>query len=285
MNILVAADLSGRSDRALARGFALAKELHGTLQVLHVVDADLPAELRDHSVEWARQTLARETEALVTETGVKAELQVIAGHAKVDIVAQARSQDCDLVLLGVHDRSEPKGMHFGRTTAAEVLSWAPVPVLLVARAADEPYRRAIIGVDFSVFSRAAIRYGFGIAPSARFRLVHAYEIPFKGFLGHAANTEQVAYSRRLEFDAFLNEEIALLSRHAAEVGIPAAELESKLQEGAPCEVLEAACAEFGADLLVVGTHGRTGVSRAILGSVAADLLSAPPCDVLVVKPF
>ena len=50
-------------------------------------------------------------------------------------------------------------------------------------------------------------------------------------------------------------------------------------------MLRDVCAESGADLLIVATHGRTGLSRAIWGSVAADILDNPPCDVLAVGSF
>ena len=49
------------------------------------------------------------------------------------------------------------------------------------------------------------------------------------------------------------------------------------------EVLLASASQLDADLLVAGTHGRAGIARAALGSVAQDLLRQAPCDVLVAK--
>lgn len=51
MRILVASDLTARSDRAIARGFQLARQLNAELRLLHVVDADLPDELRAHGLD------------------------------------------------------------------------------------------------------------------------------------------------------------------------------------------------------------------------------------------
>ena len=56
-----------------------------------------------------------------------------------------------------------------------------------------------------------------------------------------------------------------------------------MQEGSAQEVLHRQISRLEPDLLVIGTHGRTGVAHAFLGSVAEDLLRAPPCDVLAVK--
>ena len=56
-----------------------------------------------------------------------------------------------------------------------------------------------------------------------------------------------------------------------------------MEEGAVREVIGRQVSRLNPDLLVIGTHGRTGVAHAFLGSVAEDLLKNPPCDVLVVK--
>lgn len=76
MKVLVAADLSARSDRAVARGIQLARQLKAQLSVLTVIDADLPAELRTHTREWARRALQREIDG---QDAVHASLEVVEG--------------------------------------------------------------------------------------------------------------------------------------------------------------------------------------------------------------
>ena len=60
-------------------------------------------------------------------------------------------------------------------------------------------------------------------------------------------------------------------------------IERAMQEGSAREVIHRQINQLKPDLLVVGTHGRTSIAHALLGSVAEDLLSQPPCDVLAVK--
>jgi nucleotide-binding universal stress UspA family protein len=280
--ILAASDLSGLSDRALLRAFALAKELHAGLRVVHVVDANLPEELRSHSLEWAKKALARECGVAVR--GVAADIEVVAGRPKIDIGVQAAAMNADLIVLGTHRESDPR-LPFSDTTAGCVLKHGQRPVLVVRDDATAAYARVVIGVDFSVYSRAAIRQAFRVAPSARFHLVHAVHVPYKGFLGHPSFAEQVAYERRLQLDEFLKQEMELLRGRAREIGIRPEALEIILREGGPRQVLYAECSRVSADLIVIGTHGRTGVSRAVFGSVAADILNAPPCDVLVTPAY
>ena len=285
MRILVASDLTARSDRALARGFLLARQLDADLRVLHVVDAGLPDELRSHSVEWAKQSLAREIERIEAPTGKRASREVVAGDSGSYIVRAADSSTTDLLLLGVHPGSGGVSKTFGETTAGKILKSSLTAALLVRGEAIEPYRSVVIGVDFSMFSRAAIRQAVQIAPSARVHLVHAFHVPFKSRLGTESFINEVAYGQRLELDAFLTEEMDALGRRTDELGVLPGNVEKIVEEGPPEQVLRTVRNRVDGDLIVIATHGRGAISRAIWGSVAVDLLGDPPCDVLVIKPY
>lgn len=282
-NILVASDLSARSDRALTRGFLLAKELGADLHVAHIVDETLPSDLKAHALAWARQTLARETGALASATGVQPAIVVCEGHRVAQIVNQAQRTHADLVVLGVHNPSGSARSRFSETTASRIASTVRCPVLLVTRDAAKPYADVVIGVDFSPFSRAGLQQSVRFVPRGRLHFVHAYHVPFKGLVQNGDFEREVEKGELRKLDAFLQDEMALLSDHAVRLGISASSLTRVLQEGAPAEVIAAECHRISADLVVVGTHGRTGVVRSIWGSVAAALLDNPPADVLVAK--
>jgi nucleotide-binding universal stress UspA family protein len=284
LNILVATDLSARSDRALARGFLLAKELNGTLSILHVVDDKLPDALKTHSIEWARAELKRETERLSGATGVSATFNVCPGDPRTEIIRRADPRSTALIILGVHDRSKDAGF-FATTTAGHVLKHSLPPVLLTMKEASETYRQVVVGVDFSIFCRAAIQQAMSIAPSACFSLVHSYHVPFKGFIGSREFSDEVRYEERQKLDGFLNEEMSNLVKRAIPMSIATQNVDTVLREGEPRSVLRQECARLDADLLVIATHGRPNVSRAIWGSVAVDFLDNPPCDLLVIRPY
>jgi nucleotide-binding universal stress UspA family protein len=140
-------------------------------------------------------------------------------------------------------------------------------------------------VDFSMFSRAAIRQAVLLASSARIHLVHAFHVPFKSRLGTESFISEVAYDQRLELDAFLKDEMDALERRASDLGVLPGAVLRVLEEGLPADVLRAVRERAGGDLVVIGTHGGGAISRAIWGSVAVDMLNDPPCDVLVIKPY
>jgi nucleotide-binding universal stress UspA family protein len=73
------------------------------------------------------------------------------------------------------------------------------------------------------------------------------------------------------------------SLQAIKAPSPRVTIEHRLLEGDPATVIAETAAETGADLVVMGTHGRTGLTRFVMGSVAEDVLRKAPCPVLTVR--
>jgi len=281
--IVVATDLTARSDRALARGLELGRELGAKIHVVHVVDQGLPPSVHAHTLEWARGAITREIAACRSGEGGAAGCHVVSGKPRHDVVVHARNLGADLIVLGLPERGRHFRSVFADSTAGQILKASHLPVLLAQGAVQDTYRQVVVGVDFSVFSRAAVRLAHTIAPSAALHLVHAYAVPFRSHLGTPDYLQEIAYGERQALDAFLAEEMALLDAHARGLGVVAGAVTSESHEGPPFDVLNDACSRHAAELLVIGTHGRTGITRAFWGSVAEALLEVPPCDVLVAR--
>ncbi len=274
MKILVATDLTSRSDRAVARAFLLAEKMKGTLTIVYVVDADLPDELRAHTIEWAQQLLSVQTERLSATTGVIAALNVIVGYARTDIARLAESDAVDLIVLGIYDVRAKK--LFAKTTGSAILRSGLTPALIVKCAATSPYKQAVLGVDLASSSQSALRQMIHIAPQACVSLVHAYHIPFQAFLGSPAFRKQFADGLQLQTDAFTKSVMDFLP--------PQADLSTIIEEGEPSGVIRGVCERIGANLVTIGSPRPSGIFRAIGESPIAGLLRQPPCDVLVIPP-
>lgn len=285
MRILVACDLTARSKRALARSFLLARELNAELRVLHVVDNDLTDSFRAYSVDWAKKALEVEAGEFSALSNVEPRIEVRTGDPRQEIAKEAQAGSTDLVVFGVHGRRSAGSGSFAETTAGRVLKCSFTAALLVTDEPREPYQGVVIGIDLSMFSRTAIRQARRIAPAARVSLVHAYQIPFEGFLAGSGIREAVADEQRSALDAFLKEEMNALERRTMAAEKTEIPYETVIAEGPPPQVLRATCERIAADLLVIGTHSRSSISRMIWGSVAIDLLDDPPCDVLVAGPI
>ncbi|GAB5467545.1 MAG: universal stress protein [Rhodospirillales bacterium] len=277
--LLMATDLSARSDRALERALALAKELEASLTLVHVVEEGLPARLADAQAEAARQALRDQVARLTEGEGPAVSIEVLFGRAYMDIVALSEKLESDLFVLGVHRRDALLDMFRG-TTAERVIRAGNVPVLLAKEPVVGPYRRILVGVDFSVYSRRAVEFAVKFVPHGEFHLVHAYDVPFKSLLARPGGRREISKQHQMEFDRMVDGEMA---RFLASLEASTPKLERVLQEGMVREVIYRQIERLKPDLLVIGTHGRTGVAHAFLGSVAEDLLRDPPCDVLAVK--
>ncbi len=278
-SILIATDLSARSDRALDRAVILAQARGARLTVVHIVDQDLPASLADAQKQAAHDAISSHLATLASGDEPQVSIAVVFGHSGSNILDMAANVAAELIVVGVPREDAFKDMFRG-TTAERIIRAGDVPVLLVKDRATTPYRRIMVGVDFSVYSRRAVEFAVSFVPDGHFHLVHAYDVPFKGFLyGHDTRRE-VTKQHQVQLEQMINGEMATF---LASVPAAGAKLEQIMQEGAPRSVIAEQARRLSPDLLIIGTHGRTGVAHAFLGSVAEDLLRTPPCDVLAVR--
>ncbi|MDX2088557.1 MAG: universal stress protein [Kofleriaceae bacterium] len=140
----------------------------------------------------------------------------------------------------------------------------------------------LVGCDFSEGSDQALTRAIGIAkqqPSVKIYLVHAQadDAPVE-------DTENEMLKQLGEVSAALRaEEARQVAERFDRVRAAGISAEIKTRVGPPGEVLAELAVELAADLIVVGTHGRTGISRFLIGSVAAATIRHATCDVLVCR--
>jgi nucleotide-binding universal stress UspA family protein len=142
-----------------------------------------------------------------------------------------------------------------------------------------PPKRIVVGTDFSDTAEAATDYAVELAKKlgAEIVLVHGYEIPAYAFPEGAV------------IQAELQDRLAKVSEEALASAVKARDksgvpIRSVLRAGPPWHEVIAVAEEEKADLVVVGTHGRRGIARMIMGSVAERVVRGCPCPVLTVRP-
>jgi nucleotide-binding universal stress UspA family protein len=140
------------------------------------------------------------------------------------------------------------------------------------------FQRILTATDFTETSDRALEFALELARKfeARITIVHAYQIPVMGFAdgGYIAGAEvasQLATAAQNRLDAVIE------SKKAS--GIP---MTAVLREGVAWEEINALAKEVEADLIVIGTHGRRGLARALLGSVAENVIRTSTVPVLVI---
>lgn len=278
-SILMATDLSARSDRAMDRAVRIASDHGADLTIVHVIDDELPASLADAQEKNARRAIQDHVDTLEADKRPRISVEVVFGRAYVEILEMSEKAEAEMIVLGMHRKDALMDMFRG-TTAERVVRASNVPVLLAKERASGPYDRVMVGVDFSVYSRRAVEFAVKLVSGGQLHLVHAYDVPFKAFLDGQDTRREIARQLATQFQEMVEKEMAAF---LSTIEKDAVKVERILQQGVVHEVIRRQADKLKPDLLVVGTHGKTGVARAVLGSLAENLLRDPPCDVLAVN--
>ena len=281
-SLLMATDLSARSERALERALQLAGQHGASLEILNIVDEDLPDAAQGHMATVAKNEIEDSIAKMNAPDGANISVRVLPGKDYQDIIDEADAADADLLVLGIH-RNESGRKPIAGTTVERVIRNSSVPVLVAKNRIAGPYRKVMIAIDFSVFSRFAIRSALAVAPDAEFYCVHAFRVPFEGFQAGRETRRAVQEDHERQLTEMIETEMAALIESAPNAKGLDGRLHKIVRHGDVHATLRSEVDRIQPDLLVLGTHGRVGLSRMVLGSIAEDFLNQPPCDVLAVK--
>ncbi|MDZ4865833.1 MAG: universal stress protein [Alphaproteobacteria bacterium] len=280
--ILVATDFSARSDRAIRRATSLAKQFGVPLTLLHVVDDDQPQRIVEVQHNAALTLLRELAQTLHDVDGVKCDPQIVRGDAFAGIVTTGEHTGADLQVIGSHRRQVLRDVFVG-TTAERAIRTSLRPTLMANAVPEGPYRHVLVAVDFSRSCRDAVRtlLELGLTSKTLVSAAHVFDTPDGSLMSRASlgpeeikdyiDEERQRAAREME--AFLRE------AHLAPARVILAPKESSTGVTI-CNIAR----EVGADLIVAGTHGRTGILKLLLGSVAEEVLINSGVDVLAVPP-
>lgn len=271
--VLVAIDLSNEADHALQRALQLAAAHGAEADVVYVMDEGLPDEAQAEVTANSESVIRAKLAASPFVDQVKVTIDLVVGNAETDIVERAVMTNADCIVLGLHDRLLPENLPIEGTLAEAIIGASQLPVLLVRNEPSGPYQTVVVGIDFSPLSHPAVQAAVLIAPDAALHLVHAYE-----------GDHDEAHAAEQELKNFVVGESQVFERASLRAGLPVIAVQSVAEQGDPRETLKTQIQARGADLLVLGTRGRTGLTRTLLGSVTTDMINARLCDVLVIRP-
>lgn len=184
----------------------------------------------------------------------------------------------DLAVMGTHGRTGFRRILLG-SVAEQVIRHAPCSVLTVrGRDAGPPFRHILCPIDLSASSRQAMNLAAElVAPDGQgIVLLHVLQLPPASVVDpatppYAVEVERAARRHVEEWAAELR----------ARVSVPVV---TRIESGGPAaRALTALDADMSFDLVVVGSHGRTGLTRVLIGSVAEQITRHAPCPVLVAR--
>jgi nucleotide-binding universal stress UspA family protein len=278
--ILCATDLSPSCDRAVYRAIRLAREWNAILLLVHIVsDAGLQTSDFAATVRHADSELRRQVTSHPGAADIDLEVIVSQGNPAERILAKCDRLFVDLLVLGAGEKASFRQRLLG-STVDRILRYALQPVLTVRDHAHVAYRTMAVATDFSPPSKEALDCALAFFPNAKATVVHAYEDTLHGLLASDQVTGELAERHKIEMRTSVENGMHELVVEAQQ---NRPDLATVIEVGAPEAVMRRYAERHDPDLFVVGTHGRTGVRRAVIGSVAERLIGTMPRDVLAVR--
>ena len=288
MRILLAADDSPGAERARALVASLRLPKDTAIRVVRSLGplpsgVGLPDSMRDDLIGAALGRVKLEVDAFsepLRSPGVTVESDALSGRAASAIVEDAERWRPDLIVVGSHGRGQVASAVLG-SVAAEVIDHAPCPVLVARNATAS---RVVAAHDGSEDADAACRLIATGIFKGPVRVVSVAHVAGPLLSGVSANVrDAVIAAHRDELARARHEHERLAERAAQTFKDAGLEATAEVRVGLPGEEILAGASAWGADLIAVGTRGRTGLERLILGSVARKVLYGAKCSVLVAR--
>ena len=282
--LVIGTSLTEASDAVVRTGLAIAQATGAAPWLIHVYPPLLGAYGAGVDALWIEsqvESLKKQIEDQARRTGLAAldgfspdHLQLVLGSPHWEIVDLAKRVQADLIVVGT---AEPHRSLLG-STADRVIRKAPCPVFTVRSEAAFPPHRVEIPVDLSPISAHGLRRGTELLAQMGIPLTEAEVLfvlnPFEVAGSITFTPEQIKRFAAEELHRFV-------AKNTAEGARPRL---TRVRTGYPREEILAAFEETGADLAVLGTQGRSGFERLMIGSVAGGVLQSARCNLLIVPP-
>lgn len=274
-------------DCALRSALTFAKPAHADLYLLHVVEPyplyqkmrfpSVPAHAMLEEVVLKMRTQLVDVAHQPEFAGLNVATDVHIGKPFVELIRATRSWQADLVVVGTSSRGEGR---FLGSTGERVLRKSPVPVLLAKREFVPGAKTILVPIDFSSCSKQAAAEGIALVRGFGGRVVFLHVLDIASYVYPAAYG-----AAPIVIPPITADDLAPDWQHFLE-GLPLEGItwEKQTREGRAAPGIVDVAKECGADLLVMGTHGRTGVAHVLLGSVAEAVLRLTDCSVMTVRP-
>jgi nucleotide-binding universal stress UspA family protein len=280
--ILVAVDGSPHGRVALDWAITVASERGAGITLMHVIPSttitSLPLDMQT-KIESDLRGLEERVRAVDVRVGSRYDV----GTPWECVIDAAGEVNAQLIVIGARGRTAFSGLRLG-STADRVIRASTVPVLTVPpieRGRHHPVRTIVAATDFSDCSRRALVEALRLMPhtvdEAKIVIVHAWQPLVEYSFGAA---EVIAVDPLDETDEQVRDALDRLAEPLRERGY---DVHTVSRQGYPAGVIEREAKSVDADLIVLGTHGRTGFHRLLLGSIAERVLHLAGCPVLTVR--
>lgn len=278
-SVLIATALDDRSSSMLEEAAQLAASAGAELHVLHVVEGASAGD----GVEEARARLGGRLEAALPE-GSADSRSVRTGSARDAIVERAEEVSADVVVVGPNRRQGLKERILGGTAQAVIGDDGLPARIAVLVAGEAPAARTgslLVAVERSRWTLPVLAWGGAVAglTGASTTVLHV----FRPVYGGAAGVVSGADARRRLHEEQLEQVERQVRNEVAEAGVRGPDVTITVESGEPAAVIAEEADRRAAGMIVMGSRGAGAAGRALLGSVAGDVIRSTGRPVLVVR--
>ncbi len=275
--ILVPTDFGKGADQAVKSTISVAKTFNSEIILLHVIPEVSGFSL---ALEMVKRKVSEQLQDLQTEierSGIRvAETAILSGVPFDHIVRKADQHDVNVIIMGAGEKNDDNPFRLG-ITAEKVLRKSSKPVWVVKPDTAEKINNILCPVDCSEPSARALTNAIFLARSFQakltvLRVVRPLTLILR--LTEADGMDEAIYvkERYAQFEMFLKN----FDFHNVSWG-------QEIRHGEPHQEILTVAGETKPDLLVMGSVGRSGLSRILMGSVATKVVRQMPCSVITVK--
>ena len=277
--ILVAVDGSESSRNALAQAFRFAVDEKCWITVTSVVPP-YDGEIEIIGIRDIREALRKPCEEALRDARKYAEqeralIKTVCeeGEAHERIVDLADAENCDLIIMGRRGLRPVEHLLVGRVTA-RVIGHSQRDVLVVPNGTTVGWKTIVLATDGSRYSMLAADRAIEFAKSygGSLKVLSVVDVPTEFY----AEAPQAVDDLVRQAKGY----VADVKKRSEAEGVAA---ETFVGEAEAYQAITKLAAEQKADMIVIGSHGRTGLRRLLMGSVAETVIGYAPCPVLVVK--
>lgn len=283
--ILCPTDFSAGSQQALLVAARMAIEANAELVLVHAwyipppsVSGEyvFPPQVIREMVEDSQRGLDEAVSQAIKYGAKSVSGKLVTGTPWIEIVSQLENQGFDLCVIGTHGRTGLSRIFLG-SVAEKVVRHAPCSVLAVRPDGDvKPFSHVLVPTDFSDSARHALELSAQLVePNGIITLLHVIEVPVaysrQVALAFARDLDGHAVAALEDVAAWLKSKTSATVRIMSRIGNPGAQTLAAIDD------------ERSIDLVVMGSHGRTGIKRVLLGSVAEKVVRHAGRPVLVAR--
>ncbi|MCB0586167.1 MAG: universal stress protein, partial [Phaeodactylibacter sp.] len=276
--ILLATDLLPSSENVVNDAIYLAKAFHSKIILLHVLPENIGSEkVKKLFGETIKKQIA-EVRARITAAGIKTEEPILEwGNHNEKIVQIAERLDVNLIFIGAGEKEEGDKYLLG-TTAERIIQRASQPVLAVKPDGPLNVRTILCPVDFSDQSARALKDAIIFA-----RRFEAELIILSVYKPITSSTFSFKYDWEKENTRIAFKHIAQFNEFLKDFNLRDVKWKKEVRRGRPETEILAEISESDIDLLIMGTTGRSGLSRVVIGSVTEKVIREVPCTFITTK--